>query len=470
MAVAWLVSAQFVANAFVEQYYKLLHQSPALVHKFYQDNSMLGRPGEDGSMIITSTMEAINAKILSLNYGDFSTEIKSFSAQESYYGGVHVLVTGFLIGKDNSSQSFTQTFFLAPHEKGYYVLNDMFYYVEKSTYSSNGSHASYSDAESLLDQERNSSQVDGNPVSTRALPSTEVTSESEGIPFDIGKVTFEEDKEEGLDPETAVDESMVDVESDSTIEEDLIKSYAADVKSDDSVVVVESVSIIEEDPKKSYAADVKSDDSAMVVEPISRIVEDSKKSYAAIVMDRKESVTMSSHLLNPGRPLASEAQSNASGINKKEEEGSDRSYSIYVKGLPLTTTTTILEGVFKDFGPIKSGGIQIIRNKLQQQGFCFGFVEFEVPDAVEKALQASPIIIGGRRVYVEEKRSNHSGATYRGHFPGGSFRDEKCKYNNNRNEFGNNKRGYGDQRTEHNYGRMNRNHQVFVVRKKSATA
>lgn len=51
-------------------------------------------------------------------------------AQESYGGGVLVLVTGFMIGKDNIKQKFTQCFFLAPQEKGYFVLNDVFRFVD----------------------------------------------------------------------------------------------------------------------------------------------------------------------------------------------------------------------------------------------------------------------------------------------------------------------------------------------------
>ncbi|MFS7943547.1 putative Ras GTPase-activating protein-binding protein [Helianthus anomalus] len=31
------VSAQVVGNAFIQQYYHILHQSPRLVHRFYQD-------------------------------------------------------------------------------------------------------------------------------------------------------------------------------------------------------------------------------------------------------------------------------------------------------------------------------------------------------------------------------------------------------------------------------------------------
>uniref|UniRef100_A0A1S3XGC9 G3BP-like protein n=1 Tax=Nicotiana tabacum TaxID=4097 RepID=A0A1S3XGC9_TOBAC len=122
------VTAQVVANAFVQQYYHILHHSPGLVFRFYQETSKLGRPEDHGSMTITTTMQAINDKILSLNYGDFKAEIISVDAQESYNGGVHVLVTGLLAGNDNMVRNFSQTFFLAPQDRGYFVLNDMFRY------------------------------------------------------------------------------------------------------------------------------------------------------------------------------------------------------------------------------------------------------------------------------------------------------------------------------------------------------
>lgn len=76
--------------------------------------------------------QAINDKILSLNYEDCIAEIKTADAQESYEKGVIVLVTGCLTGKDNVRKKFTQTFFLAPQDKGYFVLNDVFRFVEES--------------------------------------------------------------------------------------------------------------------------------------------------------------------------------------------------------------------------------------------------------------------------------------------------------------------------------------------------
>jgi hypothetical protein len=52
-------------------------------------------------------------------------------AQDSFNGGVLVLVTGHLTGKDSLRRKFSQSFFLAPQDKGYFVLNDVFRYVDE---------------------------------------------------------------------------------------------------------------------------------------------------------------------------------------------------------------------------------------------------------------------------------------------------------------------------------------------------
>lgn len=46
-----------VGNAFARQYYSILHTSPALVYRFYQDVSQLGRVGDGGAMGSTTSMD-----------------------------------------------------------------------------------------------------------------------------------------------------------------------------------------------------------------------------------------------------------------------------------------------------------------------------------------------------------------------------------------------------------------------------
>ncbi|XP_073261217.1 uncharacterized protein [Populus alba] len=46
-----------VGIAFAEQYYNTLSKSPELLHNFYNDSSLIGRPGLDGSVSSASTLE-----------------------------------------------------------------------------------------------------------------------------------------------------------------------------------------------------------------------------------------------------------------------------------------------------------------------------------------------------------------------------------------------------------------------------
>ncbi|KAK9281962.1 hypothetical protein L1049_004871 [Liquidambar formosana] len=443
-------SAEVVGNAFVHQYYHILHQSPELVFRFYQDSSKLGRPEEGGVMGITTTMQAINEKILSLDYGEFRAEIKTVDAQESFNGGVLVLVTGYLTGKDNVTRNFTQSFFLAPQDKGYFVLNDAFRYVEDIEHQ-DGNEGLVNEVEAPLTPDQDPSPVHENHVSE---PTVVLSEEANG--------------EEVYNPPSEIGEGSV-------LEEEAPVAEVVDEIQDDSLMVAESKTKIEEVPKKSYASIVKVMRENPV--PLSNAIPASMKSVPKSI---EQQVTAAS----PPAVVSEIPLSSSNAIeNGNNQEGEAEGYSIYIKGLPSNATPALLEAEFKDFGPIKSGGIQVRSNK----GFCFGFVEFEVASAVQNALEASPIWIGGRQAVVEEKRSTNSRGNNRGRFPAGrgaGFRNEgprgRGNYGgggrgysrgsdfNNRSEFGNrgssrggfsNRAGDGYQRADHmgsNGGRVNR--------------
>ncbi|CAK8541464.1 unnamed protein product [Lathyrus sativus] len=444
-----------VGHAFVDQYYHMLHESPQLVHRFYQEVSKLGRPEPNGIMGITTTMTEIDKKILSLGYSELNAEIVSVDAQESYGGGVIVLVTGFMTGKDDIKQKFTQCFFLAPQEKGYFVLNDVFRYVDENGIKE-------SDHEIVLPA--STDNVSDPPVLETQVPE-QISVTVEGVAG-----------EEVYNPEN----EQVSVE-----EEEVPVAEVLDEIPDDSQMVSGLVSQIEEVPKKSYASIVKVMKEGAV--PSSIVTAVSVKSVRKI----------QEHQSTTAPPPFSGPETNGSSINTNEggnnQETEAEGYSIYVKGLPGNATPALLENEFKKFGPIKSGGIQV----RTQKGFSFGFVEFEVLSAVYKALEVSPVLINGRQVIVEEKRSTNRG--YRGRFSSGrapGFRGEggtrgRGNYGNGRSfgrgDFNGREYGYrngnrggfssrggdGYQRNDHmgtNGGRMNRTGVSSVNSAPKATA
>ncbi|XP_054784566.1 nuclear transport factor 2-like isoform X3 [Prosopis cineraria] len=325
-------AADIVGNAFVEQYYHMLHESPELVHKFYQDISKLGRPGKNGIMGITTTMQDINEKILSLD--EFIAEIISVDAQESYGGGVLVLVTGFMIGKDCKRQKFSQCFFLAPQEKGYFVLNDVFRYV-----NDNENQHSIDVVEAPATPDNADPSLQQIHVSEQIVPPAEDVNGEEVYNPENGQAPTEEE-------EAPVPEVM----------------------------------------KESAAASPVATAISVRSAPKSLEQHATAASSAPSVSEMNCSNTM---VAVPGNNQETEAEG----------------YSIFVKSLPLNATPSLLESEFKKFGPIKRDGIQV----RSQRGFCFGFVEFEVASAVQSALEASPIVISGRKAFVEEKRSTNRG-------------------------------------------------------------
>uniref|UniRef100_A0A7N0TP72 Uncharacterized protein n=1 Tax=Kalanchoe fedtschenkoi TaxID=63787 RepID=A0A7N0TP72_KALFE len=385
-----------VGNAFVLQYYHVLHQSPEIVHRFYQEDSKMGRPVQDGAMGMTTTIEAIKEKIQSLDYGDFRAEIKTVDAQESFSGGVLVLVTGYLTGKDEVTRKFTQAFFLAPQVKGYFVLNDAFRYVE-DVRSQEEVHVPENEIENPVTQDQGISSQE-TPVLVKHTAVEEETVEESG--------------------EAAVSSKALDVTSAEPVAEVVNETSEITPSSPDSISTTKEVQ------KKSYASIVK----VPVALP---------NSAPATAKDATKTVVKQIKVVAAPVGTTDKQTLSKDGIengNQQHEEG----YSIYIKALPMNATPAQVEAEFKQFGPIKRGGVQVRSSK----GFYFGFVEFEEASAVPKAIQASPIIMGGHEVFVQEKKSTNSRVNNQQRFPVGRGNGFKYEDDQGRGSNGGG-RGYG---------------------------
>ncbi|XP_019199855.1 PREDICTED: putative G3BP-like protein isoform X2 [Ipomoea nil] len=403
-------SAQIVGNAFVEQYYHILHHSPELVYKFYHDSSILSRQEPNGMISSVTTMQAINEKILSLDSKNYKAEIKTADAQDSHQAGVILLVTGCLTGKDNVSKKFTQTFFLAPQEKGYFVLNDIFRYVEEN--------------ESL---ENNSTSVNGiNDAPPAVLPSDpEPIHVPDHSTFDPATTAPSEEQNgaEVCDPSDNEEEGSV-------IEEEVVNEPQAHQSQNETSAVDNSDPSAAQDEKKSYASIVKVTKAAT-----STIIPYAPTRSTQVGPAKSDQQAVGSEKPSPAQDSFPPSNDNVPESYDAHEEG----YSIYVRNLPSNATPAQLEEVFKKFGLIKRNGIQVRSNK---QGFCFGFVEFESNSSMQNAIESSPITIGGRQAVVEEKRTTtRVVSNSRGRYPSGrgGFRNENFR---GRGNFGGG-RGYG---------------------------
>ncbi|KAK1372133.1 Ras GTPase-activating protein-binding protein 1 [Heracleum sosnowskyi] len=403
-------NAEVIGNAFVAQYYHVLHHSPELAYKFYIEMSILSRPNPDGTMSSVTTLKDIDAKIQSLNFKNSMPEIETVDAQYSFYSGIIVLVTGSLTGTDDVKRKFTQTFFLAPQEMGYFVLNDVFRCVKESG-----------------QLEINSEPVDCDNDSSPTAPLATAS--------DVPSVTLSANKVESEGKAG----NLFGKEKGSEIVKENVSEESNHIGQDGSMVVNSSDSSGAEQDNRSYAS----------------IVKVPKASASGVGNLRwtptKNSPTPGSPNLS-AEPTASPPTSDIGPQISNPQKGVE-GHSVYIRNLPLRATVADVIEEFTKFGPINDGGVQVKIHK--EYGYCFGFVEFQSLDSMQNAIKESPLTFGGRRLLVEEKKSTirvgSTGNTERfisgrGKFQNGSFRGRSYLAG----------RGYGRNEVRYNHKLMSR--------------
>lgn len=428
------VNAMQVGSYFVGQYYKILQTQPELVHQFYNEGSSITRV--DGDLTDSaSEMLQIHTLITSLKFSVI--EIKTINSLNSWNGGLLVMVSGAVKTTDfNDRRKFMQTFFLAPQDTGFFVLNDIFQFIDEETI--------YQDQASVPQENQYDSQLNASnhlpepPVSDYAL-------EEEATEY-VNSVHVEDDP---IDKYSLPEEQhQQDPEPEYEVVETPAEEFSASYQSPANVVHEPVAAAIEEPvaepPKKTYASILRA---AKVAPPSNHrtsppasdwhytpqptgLQSDSEWSYA----------TESGVQVNTTSPPASEwhytpqptgLQSNSemsfaleSGVEAAEgsatldDEGESR--SVYVRNLSPTVTSADIEKEFKNFGRIVPDGI-FLRNR-KEIGVCYAFVEFEEALGVQNAIKASPIQLAGRQVYIEERRANSTGASRGGGRRGGRGR------------------------------------------------
>ncbi|CAH2037872.1 unnamed protein product [Thlaspi arvense] len=350
-----LVDPHIVGNAFVQKYYVHLYDSPAEMHRFYLEDSVLGRPGSDGEMVSVKSLKAINDQIMSFDYVNSKIQILTADSQPSYKNGVVTLVTGLLTVKDGKRMRFSQSFFLVPKKGSYFVLNDVFRYV------SDEPEPNKEVVEEAIPQVVQTTVTNLEPASEVAEPVSTTTQEH------VAKQTTEVAVKK---PERAIANGH---------------TRAPEEKA------VDGISNGVDAPKKSFAVVVQS--------PAQNGATFNVKASPA----KPKPVGKPSAALESKAPAPVPAHSPAEAIDQPGEDG-----CIFVANLPMDATPEQLNEIFKGFGAIKKDGIQVRSYRLK--GNCFGFVTYESVEAVKLVLEAhreSAIRIGNRRVAIEVKRGNN---------------------------------------------------------------
>ncbi|KAI8523128.1 hypothetical protein RHMOL_Rhmol13G0050100 [Rhododendron molle] len=466
------VSASQIGSYFVGQYYQVLQQQPDFAHQFYTDASNMirvdGDSTESASSLLTLRLvihvfrmkgllallhsafvvhvigllvfdpwkysfpyvQQIHTLVMSLNFTEI--EIKTINCLESWSGGVLVVVSGIVKAKDFSGRrKFVQTFVLAPQEKGYFVLNDIFHVMDEDVVHQ---HTVPALLENRIDPQRPNST----PISEPPVP--DYGFEEEASEF-VNSVHIDGDDE--VDDYSGEDQQpqQLDFESETELEETPAEDLSGLLHK-----------VVEAEPEPVHS----------VEEPVG---EPPKLTYASILRAAKgpsvpsvtprpsftKSTPPASEWHHP-QPAALPSIVPESRLEVPEENPSlaeeGELKSVYVRNLPSTVSAADIEQEFKTFGRITADGV-FIRNRkdlslnhplkyvckesdmaidVQDIGVCYAFVEFEDLQAVQNAVKASPIQLAGKTVYIEERRANSSGVAFRGRGRGrGSYQSDTLR-------------------------------------------
>ncbi|KAL3715465.1 hypothetical protein ACJRO7_007234 [Eucalyptus globulus] len=366
------VTAMQVGSYFVGQYYQVLKERPELAHQFYTETSSMvrvdGESSESGS-----TMLQIHSLLMSLNLA--TIEVKTINSLESWNGGIVVMVSGLVKTKDSIvRRKFVQTFFLAPQDKGFFVLNDIFQFFEDATVPQ---HSAPMVSESRIDVQLNaSSPVMDPPVHNYVL-------EEEPREY-VNSVNIEDnlDDEYNLQEQQHYDEA----EAEAVLENAYAEDNSISIHTLDAVPVTPDVldEPAEEPQRKTYASILR----AAKAQSAAAAAATAQPSYGRTLPNMSDweynpQPAAPAQLPKPTPYVEPVSVVEAADEGYGEDEGLSK--SVYVRNLPPTVTNADIEEVFRNFGTIRPDGVAIkIRKEI---GVCYAFVEFEDLFGVQNALK-----------------------------------------------------------------------------------
>ncbi|KAF7150726.1 hypothetical protein RHSIM_Rhsim02G0044000 [Rhododendron simsii] len=364
------VTAAQVGTYFVGQYYQVLQHHPDLVHQFYSDASTMLRI-EEHAREAASGMLQIHSLVMSLHYTGI--EIKTAHSLESWNGGVLVMVSGSVLMKNFSGRrKFAQTFFLAPQEKGYFVLNDIFHFIDDEPFLHH--------PVAYLPQSSLDSKVHGPATICEPVPDYMLGGETQArefvVPADV--------KENGrLDDYSYSEQQLLHIpEAESILEDNFAQSNGSLQSSMDPVPELLSAPVEEpvgEPQKHTYASIVTRGQPATPAptQPsFNKSTPPASEWNSAPELPSEQTFPSSIAVENSGAEAAEE-------VSAVEDEGEVK--SVYVRNLPLTVSALEIEEEFKKFGRLKPDAVAI-RNR-KDIGVCYAFVEFEDISGVHNAIQ-----------------------------------------------------------------------------------
>ncbi|KAL7091250.1 hypothetical protein ACP275_12G093700 [Erythranthe tilingii] len=336
------INTEVVAEAFIKQYYAILHQSPDNVHKFYQEESVLSWPSSDGAVTPVTTFSGIQEKIMSSDCKGCSAEVKTVDSQDSVDGGIIVAVTGSLNRADDSKTSFSQTFFLAKNETGFFVLNDILRFFN---------HAPSVESAAC---------VENGKVEEVVIP--------------VSKDTVGKDAPKSEKAPSAAAPASTTTTTPKISYASMVAKEARPASPKKAVTVASNVNNKQQVDGGLKAASTPNSDVPKAPAP--------------------------SNKHNPKSPPPPPRGNYVPNTNAYPE-----ARGIYIGRLPYDITKEGVVEVVKQFGPVRRNA-ETVQLRRHEDGFCCGFVEFESADSARRAVEAHHIKFGDKEAYITYKRSS----------------------------------------------------------------
>lgn len=386
------VSAAQVGTYFVGQYYQVLQQQPDYVHQFYSNESSVLHV--DGSTRKTATaMLQIHSLVMSLNITGI--EVKTASSLESLNGGILVMVSGSVQLKNFRRRKFVQTFFLAPQEKGYFILNDIFQFIDEELIHH---HPAVLLSQNNIASKLNASTPIPEPVSNYYGGDIlgEYVADVNGNGSLEDYIFQEQQLQQAPEPENVLESSYAEESNGSLPNVITAAQYQLPASVEETV----------EEPQKHTYASILQVAKAQSTPPASSQLSAGKNASAASDRNRVSQPSAEQPVVSSNPAETSDRE-----VEEVPFEDEVEIKSVYVRNLPSTATEYEIEEEFKKFGKICPDGV-VIRSR-RDVGVCYAFVEYEDMSGVHNAVKEGVAQVAGRQVYIEGRRPN-SNIPFRG--------------------------------------------------------
>ncbi|MCJ1462189.1 hypothetical protein MMC07_000789 [Pseudocyphellaria aurata] len=460
---------------FVEQYYTTLSKTPEKLHLFYSKRSQFVSGVEAEKVSVSVGQRAINERIKELDIQDCKVRVSNVDSQESFKNIV-VQVIGEMSNKAAPHRKFVQTFVLAEQPNGYFVLNDIFRYINEEeeeepdseeptenessaqlapepesavtaeTYDSSKQQVDAAQVDKKLEEEvlneksiSDDDATDPNVLSGKAAPENLEVIEAEDAP--AAAVSVIEEAEDAEDAEDAAEETEVsqDVSNSTddaaTAGKDLqpekpkdpdptpVASPPAPAKATPAPAPSPAV-VPKPAAPKTWANLVAANRATPPAIPNQANSASSAPSIATAVRptaNRSVTPPVSSGEDTPGRPQQNGNSGwQTAGPENGKRQGRQQSISGGIdKDNVLGYVKNVTERV--DASLLKSALLQygkLVYFDVSRQKNC-AFVEFADATGYNNAVAANPHTIGGEQIFVEERRPrpNAYGGGYSGRGP-----------------------------------------------------